>query len=62
MKKEISTGTNPQFDEGSSEKIDPTTGRDISDIPETGVEAMPVQIQDAGGVTHQGDMGRLGKN
>jgi hypothetical protein len=53
---------NPQFEGGATEKIDPVTGVDLSDIPSTGVEAMPVQIQDAGGVSHQGDMGRLGKN
>ena len=62
MQKDMNTGTNPQFEEGSSERIDPVTGRDISDIPTTGVESMPVQIQEAGGVTHDGDMGRLGKN
>jgi hypothetical protein len=53
---------NPQFDGGATEQINPVTGVDISDIPETGVESMPVEIRVADGVSHQGDMGRLGKN
>ena len=62
MKKAMSNGTDHQFEEGSADKIDPVTGVDISDIPENGVEAMPVQIRVADGVSHQGDMGRLGQN
>jgi hypothetical protein len=40
----------------------PTTGRDEDDFPTNGVESMAIQIRDAGGVTHEGDMGRLGQN
>jgi len=41
---------------------DPKTGRDTDDVPQGGVETMVVNIRDAGGVTHDGDMGRLGKS
>jgi hypothetical protein len=41
---------------------DPKTGRDTDDIPQGGAETMPVNIVDRGGVTHDGDMGRLGKS
>jgi len=41
---------------------DPKTGRDLDDVPQGGVETMVVNIRDAGGVTHDGDMGRLGKS
>ena len=39
----------------------PKTGRDEDDVPMGGVETMIVNIRDGGGVTHDGDMGRLGK-
>ena len=50
------------YDEGYMEQIDPKTGRDIGDLAPGSIELMPVNITVAGGVTHQGDMGRLGKS
>jgi hypothetical protein len=40
----------------------PKTGQDPDYIIEGGVETMQVNIVDRGGVTHDGDMGRLGKS
>jgi hypothetical protein len=40
----------------------PKTGRDEDDTPRGGAETMPINIVDRGGVTHEGDMGRLGKS
>jgi hypothetical protein len=40
----------------------PKTGRDEDDFPTNGVESMTIEIRDAGGVTHEGDMGRLGQS
>ena len=40
----------------------PKTGQDPDDMPQGGVETMQVNIVDRGGVTHDGDMGRLGKS
>jgi hypothetical protein len=40
----------------------PKTGRDEDDMPQGGAETMPINIVDRGGVTHEGDMGRLGKS
>jgi hypothetical protein len=40
----------------------PKTGRDEDDFSKNGIENMPIEIRDAGGVTHDGDMGRLGKS
>jgi len=50
------------FEEGPADQIDPKTGRDISDITYGGAETMTINIVDRGGVTHEGDMGRLGKS
>jgi len=50
------------YDEGYAETLDPKTGVDISDIIPGSIELMPVTITVADGVTHQGDMGRLGKS
>jgi len=50
------------FDEGFAEVKDPKTGADIGDLIPGGVETMPVTITVAPGVTHDGDMGRLGKS
>ncbi|CAB5218723.1 hypothetical protein UFOVP218_90 [uncultured Caudovirales phage] len=51
-----------EFEEGYAEQIDPTTGRDISDVPANGIEMMtPVMPDRDQGTTHEGDMGRLGK-
>jgi hypothetical protein len=41
---------------------DPKTGRDTDDVPQGGAETMQINIVDRGGVTHEGDMGRLGKS
>ena len=50
------------YDEGFAETIDPTTGRDIGDMMPGSTELMPVNMPNRdGGVTHEGDMGRLGK-
>lgn len=40
----------------------PKTGRDEDDVPVGGAETMQINIVDRGGVTHDGDMGRLGKS
>jgi hypothetical protein len=50
------------YDEGYAEVRDPKTGADVGDIIPGGVESMPVTITVAPGVTHDGDMGRLGKS
>jgi hypothetical protein len=41
---------------------DPKTGRDEDDTPKGGPETMVINIVDRGGVTHEGDMGRLGQS
>ena len=51
-----------EYDQSITEQIDPTTGRDISDVPTNGIEMMtPVMPDRDQGTTHEGDMGRLGK-
>lgn len=50
------------YDEGFAETIDPKTGKDVGDLAPGSVELMPVTITVADGVTHDGDMGRLGKS
>ena len=50
------------YDEGYAEVKDPKTGRDVGDLAPGSIELMPVNITVAGGVTHDGDMGRLGKS
>ena len=50
------------YDEGYAEVLDPKTGRDLGDQAPGSIELMPVNITVAGGVTHEGDMGRLGKS
>jgi hypothetical protein len=58
----VTSITLQEFEEGYAENIDPTTGRDISDVPAHGIEMMtPVMPDRDQGTTHQGDMGRLGK-
>jgi len=57
-----STANGVPYDEGFAEKIDPKTGVDTSDILPGSIELMPVNITVAAGVTHEGDMGRLGKS
>ena len=43
------------------EVIDPSTGRDPDDIPLGSIELAPIRMVDAGGVTHEGDLGRMFK-
>jgi len=50
------------YDEGYAEVKDPKTGRDVGDLAPGSIELMPINITVAGGVTHEGDMGRLGKS
>ena len=57
-----STANGVPYDEGFAEKLDPKTGRDIGDLAMGSIELMPVNVTVAGGVTHEGDMGRLGKS
>jgi hypothetical protein len=57
-----STANGVPYDEGFAEKLDPKTGRDIGDLAIGSIELMPVNVTVAGGVTHEGDMGRLGKS
>jgi len=50
------------FQEGRLEDLDPKTGVDPGNILEGSIELMPVTINVADGVSHTGDMGRLGKS
>jgi len=50
------------YDEGYAEVKDPKTGADVGDLAPGSIELMPVNITVAPGVTHDGDMGRLGKS
>jgi len=51
------------FEEGQADQIDPKTGRDSSDVTPGGAETMTINIVDRNQhVTHEGDMGRLGKS
>lgn len=51
------------FEEGQADQIDPKTGRDPSDITPGGAETMQVNIVNRSEhITHEGDMGRLGKS
>jgi hypothetical protein len=56
------TANGVPYDEGYAEVKDPKTGADIGDLAPGSVELMPVNITVADGVTHEGDMGRLGKS
>jgi hypothetical protein len=58
----VPAGEGVPYTEGYAEKPNPKTGVDPRDILPGGVEVMPVNITVAGGVTHEGDMGRLGKS
>jgi hypothetical protein len=57
------TGIGVPYEEGYAERLDPKTGVDSSDITPGSIELYPVDMpnRDAG-VTHEGDMGRLGKS
>ena len=50
------------YDEGYAEVKDPKTGADVGDLAPGSIELMPITITVADGVTHTGDMGRLGKS
>lgn len=50
------------YDEGRLEVRNPKTGQDIGDLVPGSIELMPVTITVADGVSHTGDMGRLGKS
>lgn len=50
------------YTEGYAEVKNPKTGQPIDDLMPAAIEAMPVNITVAPGVTHEGDMGRLGKS
>ena len=50
------------YDEGYAEVKDPKTGADVGDLVPGSIELMPVNIVVAPGVSHEGDMGRLGKS
>jgi len=57
------TAIGHEFDEGYAEQLDPKTGRDLGDIMAGSIELMTVNIVDRSTtVTHEGDMGRLGKS
>jgi hypothetical protein len=51
------------YDEGYAEIKNPKTGRDVGDLAPGSVELMPITIVARNDhVTHEGDMGRLGKS
>jgi hypothetical protein len=57
------TAIGHEFDEGYAEQLDPKTGRDLGDIAAGSIELMPINVPDRNqNVTHDGDMGRLGKS
>jgi len=57
------TAIGHEFDEGFAEQLDPKTGRDLGDIAPGSIELMPINVPDRNqNVTHEGDMGRLGKS
>lgn len=58
----VPAGEGVPYTEGYAENLNPKTGVDTSDIIPGGIESMAVNITVAGGVTHEGDMGRLGKS
>jgi hypothetical protein len=58
----VPAGEGIPYTEGYAANVDPKTGVDARDILPNGIELMPVNITVAGGVTHEGDMGRLGKS
>jgi hypothetical protein len=56
------TAIGKPYDEGYAEQLDPKTGQDIGDILPGSVELYPVTVTTTTDVTHEGDMGRLGKS
>ena len=60
--KSMHTTEGVPYNEGYAEVKDPKTGKETGDITPGSIELMPVNITVADGVTHEGDMGRLGKS
>ena len=58
----VPAGEGVPYTEGYAANVNPKTGIDPQDIIPGSVELMPVTITIADGVTHTGDMGRLGKS
>lgn len=59
----IPAGEGVAYTEGYAENPNPKTGIDKRDIVPGGAETMPVNIVDRSTtVSHEGDMGRLGKS
>ena len=58
----VPAGEGVPYTEGYAANVDPKTGVDARDVMPNSVELMPVNITVASGVTHEGDMGRLGKS
>jgi hypothetical protein len=58
----VPAGEGVPYTEGYAANVNPKTGIDKQDIIPGSIELMPVTITVAGDVTHQGDMGRLGKS
>jgi hypothetical protein len=56
------TAIGKPYDEGYAEQLDPKTGQDVGDILPGSVELYPVTVTTTDDVTHEGDMGRLGKS
>ena len=56
------TAIGKPYDEGYAEQLDPKTGQDIGDILPGSVELYPVTVTTTTDVSHEGDMGRLGKS
>jgi hypothetical protein len=58
----VPPGEGVPYTEGYAANVNPKTGVDARDVMPNSVELMPVNITTASGVTHEGDMGRLGKS
>jgi len=58
----VPAGEGVPYTEGYAANVDPKTGVHACDVMPNSVELMPVNITVAAGVTHEGDMGRLGKS
>jgi hypothetical protein len=58
----VPAGEGIPYTEGYAANVNPKTGVDKQDIIPGGIESMPVTITVASDVTHEGDMGRLGKS
>ena len=57
------TAIGTPYDEGYAEVKDPKTGQDIGDMLPGSIELYPVDLVERNDhITHQGDMGRLGKS